>query len=252
MSDKVIDWDVITKQYPGLATTIKTGKESHDGREEGLLAFIESHQQLDEIKGSPEKMLATMDEYSRNTDFLISIGPHKSGVLVDLLEKEEPKVIVELGGYLGYSAILFANTLREMHGADAEFHVWSLELDPKFASIADKLIEIAGLSKYISVVVGPAEENLKKLLDKSDISKIDLLFLDHVEKLYQEHFELCRSLGLFKEGTVIAADNVVRPGAPEYRTFVRADPSLSSIGIEGLIQPGDLYDEIEITHVQSV
>jgi catechol O-methyltransferase len=52
-----------------------------------------------------------------------------------------------------------------------------------------------------------------------------------------------------KKGTVIVADNVVRPGAPEYRELVRGHPGLKSEGVRGLIQPGDLEDELEISYV---
>jgi catechol O-methyltransferase len=186
------------------------------------------------------KLLAAIDEYSYNESFLISIGAHKSQVLSEIMINEKPKVIVELGGYLGYSAILFAETMRNAVPNDESFHVWSLELEPKFASIAETLIEIAGLSKYVTVVIGQAEENLSKLHQQGDLLKIDMLFLDHVEKLYKPDFIFARSLGLFKIGSLIVADNVVMPGAPEYREFIRADPTLDSIGVRGLIQPGDI------------
>jgi catechol O-methyltransferase len=44
---------------------------------------------------------------------------------------------------------------------------------------------------------------------------------------------VCEELGLLKKGDVIVADNVVRPGAPEYRELVR----------------GHLEDELEISYV---
>jgi catechol O-methyltransferase len=90
-----------------------------------------------------------------------------------------------------------------------------LELEPTFAAIAHKLIDLAGFSEHITILVGPAEDVLKQLQNNSDITKIDMLFLDHVEKLYQADFIVCRDLGLFKEGSFIVADTVVRPGAPE-------------------------------------
>jgi catechol O-methyltransferase len=213
--------------------------QSHDGREEKLWVFILNHPHFEELKGSPQKLLQAIDEFSATEHFLISIGAHKSQVLSETLEKEKPSAIVELGGYLGYSAIFFASTVRSTVSPDHSFHVWSVELEPFFASIAEKLIDLAGLSSYISVVVGTAEEGLAKLKDQSDLTKIDLLFIDHVEKLYKQDFEVARRLGLFKKGTVVVADNVVRPGAPEYRQFVRSDPTLSSRGVRGLIQPGN-------------
>jgi catechol O-methyltransferase len=154
-------------------------------------------------------------------------------------------VIVELGGYLGYSAILFADVLRNIFPEGDDFHVWSMEFEPRFAAIAEKLIEIAGLSKHVSVVVGPADESLQRLLASRELTNIDLLFLDHVEKLYKQDFVLCRSLGLLKQGSLAVADNVVKPGAPEYREFVRSDDMLTSEGVRALIQPGDL--EVRLT-----
>lgn len=66
-----------------------------------------------------------------------------------------------------------------------------------------------------------------------------MLFLDHVEDLYVADFKVCEELGLLKEGALVVGDNVVRPGAPEYRKYVREHPGLSSKGVRGLIQPGD-------------
>jgi catechol O-methyltransferase len=204
-----------------------------------LLEYILTRPDFDEIKGSPKRMLAAIDEFSCTRDFLISIGGHKSEILAGVLEEEQPHVVVELGGYLGYSAILFADTLQSLFST-GEFHVWSLEFEPRFAAIAEKLIDLAGLSKSITVVVGSAEEGLKALHTTGQVTKIDLLFLDHVEKLYKQDFLVAKSLGLLKQGAVVVADNVVRPGAPEYREFVRSDSGLESVGIRGLIQPGDL------------
>jgi catechol O-methyltransferase len=101
------------------------------------------------------------------------------------------------------------------------------------------LIQLAGLSDIVTVVTGPAEESLRKLQAQGTLTSVDFLFLDHGEELYPADFKVCEELGLFHKGTVIAADNVVRPGAPEYRTLVRSHPRLQSTGVIGLIQPGD-------------
>ena len=66
-----------------------------------------------------------------------------------------------------------------------------------------------------------------------------MLFLDHVEDLYVADFQICAGLGLLRKEALAVADNVVRPGAPEYRQFVRGDPSLESWGVRGLIMPGE-------------
>jgi catechol O-methyltransferase len=130
--------------------------QSHDGREDALLSFILAHPDLEKIKGSPPKLLAAIDKFSATHEFLISIGGHKAKILSHLIAKERPSTIVELGGYLGYSAILFADTMRhEKSSHQEELRVWSLEMSPEFAAIARKLIDLAGLSEIVTVVVGP-------------------------------------------------------------------------------------------------
>lgn len=57
-----------------------------------------------------------MDKFSLREDFLISVGPNKADVLRDLIMREKPKMLVELGGYLGYSAVLFADAMVKAHG----------------------------------------------------------------------------------------------------------------------------------------
>ncbi|EKV16242.1 Catechol O-methyltransferase [Penicillium digitatum PHI26] len=55
---------------------------------------------------------------------------------------------------------------------------------------------------------------------------------------------------LNKEGTVVVADNVVRPGAPEYRRYMQSNPRLSeSWGLPSLIIPVGFEDELEISVV---
>lgn len=185
-------------------------------------------------------MLEAMDEFSAKKDFLISIGGHKANILSKFIMKETPKTAVELGGYLGYSAILFADAMQRANKNADRIHIWSLEVSLEFATIARDMIDIAGLSDLITVVVGTAEETLKQLKKDGKLDKIDLLFLDHAEELYVPDFKVCQALGLFKTGSIIIADNVVRPGAPDYRSLVRSSPSYKSEGVKCLIQPGDL------------
>jgi catechol O-methyltransferase len=201
----------LIQKYPSLGKAIETGIEasnpssrlkpaslikpqSHDGREEALLQFILERPDIENIKGNPAKMLQTIDEFSATHDFLISIGGHKAKILSDLITKEKPSVVVELGGYLGYSAILFADTIRINASRELKHQVWSLEMNPEFASIAEKLIEIAGLNDLVTVIVGSAEESLRKLKEEGKLTSVDMLFLDHAEELYASDFKVCISL----------------------------------------------------------
>jgi catechol O-methyltransferase len=140
--------------------------------------------------------------------------------------------------------------MRLSNPSAQDLKVWSLEMNAEFASISEKLIDIAGLSDIVTVVVGSAEESLKKLKNGGKLVMADMVFLDHAEELYVADFKVCEELGLLREGSVVVADNVVRPGAPEYRALVRGHPGLNSGGVRGLIQPGDL--EVCLSSIETV
>lgn len=126
--------------------------------------------------------------------------------------------------------------------------LYSLELSPTFTSIATQLVAIAGLSHIIKVIVGSADTSLKALVDTKELNDIDLLFLDHMEEIYGQDFEKVEGLGLLrKKGTMVVADNVVRPGAPEYRNLMQGKKGWKTEGVRGLIWPGEIEDEMEFS-----
>lgn len=179
-----------------------------------------------------------MDDFAAQEDFLISVGPDKARIAADIITTKRPSALVELGGYIGYSAILFADAMSRTNIQDPL--LWSLEASQEFADIATSLVNLAGLSHIVKIIVGPAEESLRRL--KADgvwSNGIDVLFLDHVEDLYEHDLEVCEELTLMKPGTVILADNALRPGAPDYVKYVRAHAGLESHGIKSLIVPGE-------------
>jgi catechol O-methyltransferase len=189
------------------------------------------------LKGNPSAILAAIDTFAGQEDFLINVGEHKARVLADIITKESPNVYVEIGGYLGYSALLVGMTMRTYAPGAV---VWSLELDSTFATIMEEIVEFAGLTDIVKVVVGPASDSLRSMKEDGRIDQPDMFLLDHVEKLYVSEFDTIEKLGCLKKNAIIIADNVVRPGAPEYREFVRKHERLQSIGVRALITPGNI------------
>ncbi|KAK6606383.1 catechol o-methyltransferase [Botrytis cinerea] len=234
------------KDWPTLGKAIESGIESHDGREAQLLAYILSHNPT-----HPLDVLSTIDEFSLREDFLISVGPNKADILRDLIMREKPRMLVELGGYLGYSAVLFADAMVKAHGGDEGLKIYSLELDPICAAIARQIAQIAGLDHIIEVVEGTAASSITNLVKENKITSVVFLFLDHVEDLYEQDFKVVEALSVLKKGAVVVADNVIRPGAPEYREFIRGDmkkeQGWESRGVKGLIWPGNFEDELEVS-----
>lgn len=161
------------------------------------------HPRLEELRGNPQKVLDAIDEYGRTKKYLMNIGEYKSKTVVELIQKEKPQVMLELGGYVGYSAIAFGAAVREAGGK----RYFSLEKSPEFGAVISMLVELAGLGDVVKVVVGSSSDSLRRLHQTGQLRHIDLLFLDHYKPLYTEDLKLCEELELVGPGSVYAADN---------------------------------------------
>ena len=99
---------------------------------------------------------------------------------------------------------------------------FSLERNPEFAAVIISLVDLAGLSDTVKVVVGSSADSIERLHASGALTQIDLLFLDHYKPAYTTDLRLCEYLRLVTPGTVLAADNVIKPGNPPYLEYVRS------------------------------
>ena len=173
---------------------------------------------LDEIRGSPQHVLATIDEFARTQKYLMNVGEDKGKIVTDIITKIKPQTMVELGGYVGYSCILFGDAVRKAGGKE----YLSFERNPEFAAVIASLVDLAGLNDIVKVVVGSSDASIKRLHYSGALQHIDLLFLDHYKPAYTTDLKLCEELKLITPGSVVAADNVIKPGNPPYLEYVRS------------------------------
>ncbi|VUC35653.1 unnamed protein product [Clonostachys rosea] len=241
-------------KYPSLRKLEELGDayvEWNDGREPALLRWLYDHPSFPEMRNNPRVICDAMDEYAAQHNFLINIGPDKAEKVAALISEKKPKIFVELGGYVGYSALWFGNALKNAHkdstGDGEQAVYWSLEADPVFAGIAMNLVDLAGLGDVVKIVTGKAADSLSRLKEEGKLTMVDMLFLDHIEDLYVTDLKVAESLALLKKGSTVVADNVLRPGAPDYKKYVEQHPSFETRAIKGLIIPGEFGDEIEVS-----
>ncbi|KAJ5665025.1 uncharacterized protein N7477_007473 [Penicillium maclennaniae] len=194
------------------------GERSREpGREMKLLHYIYSQPNLDDIRGHPQKVLDLMDKFEE-TYHMMTVGGPKGRIVKDLITESKPKTMIELGCYVGYSAILFGDAVRQNGGE----RYLSLELNPEWAAIANMLIELAGLRDFVRVIVGRSDVSLDKLFKSGQVKKIELMFIDHYKPAYTTDVKLCEQLGMIQPGTILAADNVLYPGNPPYLEYIRS------------------------------
>lgn len=84
------------------------------------------------------------------------------------------------------------------------------------------LVDLAGLTDLVKVVVGSSDEGIARLAASGQLKHVDLMFLDHYKPAYTTDLKLCEELGLITKGSVLAADNVIKPGNPPYLKYVRS------------------------------
>lgn len=92
------------------------------------------------------------------------------------------------------------------------------------AAVANQLIELAGLRNVVKILVGSSNEVLLELIrDQKEISQIEMMFIDHWQSLPLPDLWLLEELNVLAPGSsVLMADNVIMPGAPQYLEWVRA------------------------------
>jgi predicted O-methyltransferase YrrM len=159
-------------------------------------------------------------------EFVPSIGPIKGRIITEIIKKNNPKTVLEIGALYGYSAILMANILPQ--GGK----VITIELDKLIAKIARKNIADAGLSDKIDIVASNALEIIPKL----DL-KFDLLFLDAAKDEYLKYLKLAENKNL-KKGSIVVADNVEvsKNEMRDYLEYVRSSGIYKSETIETILE----------------
>jgi len=129
-------------------------------------------------------------------------------VIKDILLKEKPKRILELGTATGYSSICFAEIL--LNASSDQLRIDTIELDEQRANEAIDNIEQMRLQNVINVIKGNAVDILPTLTEKYDV-----FFIDAAKGKYP--IFLKEALRLSNKGSIILADNIL------YKGYVMSD-----------------------------
>lgn len=186
-----------------------------DGREARLADYVVERAR----QGDAADVIRVIDEYGYNESFLINVGDEKGLILDAAVARARPELILELGTYCGYSAL-------RMAVAAPSARIVSIEFNEANAQIARRILEHAGVGERVTIVVGTLGDGgatVDALCNSHgfDTGVIDLAFIDHDKDAYLPDLQLILDNGWLHYGSLVVADNVKMPGAPEYRAYMR-------------------------------
>ena len=178
-----------------------------------LSEYIEQH-------SSPESPV--LKQITRSTHLEVinprMLSGHVQGRVLSMISQMiQPKRILELGTFTGYSALCLAEGLTE------DGRLITIEHNDEMEDSIRRNLALSPLGEKIDLVIGDAKETMRRLGDKARGDKargerredkgaelFDLVFIDADKKEYCDYLDLV--LPLMREGGWILADNTLWDG----------------------------------------
>ena len=200
-----------------MALTMKhlmTEWQVGDGREARLADYVVKRAR----RGDAADAIRIIDEYCYNESFMINVGDEKGQILDAAVVRANPRRVLELGTYCGYSAL-------RMAVAAPSAQIVSIEFNRANAEIARRILEHAGVGGRVTIVVGTLGDggttiDALRRTHGFHPGSVDLAFIDHAKDAYLPDLQLIMQEGWLRPGALVVADNVKVPGAPEYHAYM--------------------------------
>ncbi|XP_030231011.1 catechol O-methyltransferase B [Gadus morhua] len=190
-------------------------------------------------RGDARSVVDTIDQYCRHQEWAMNVGDEKGTILDSIVCEVKPRAMLELGTYCGYSAVRIASLLPP------NSRLITMEFNPVFAAIARQVIAWAGVEDKVVLIEGPSGDWIPKMKKEFGLTSFDLVFLDHWKDCYLPDTKLMEECGLLRTGSILVADNVICPGAPDYLEYVRGSPRYESKYFRSHLEYTRVEDGIE-------
>ena len=150
-----------------------------------------------------------LKEITRETNLHVlnphMLSGHMQGRVLSMMSKMiQPKYILELGTYTGYSALCMAEGLRP------DGKLITIEHNDELEERIHRNFSQSDFNDKIELVIGDACERVKELMDKGMQEEFDLVFIDADKREYSKYIDLVYPL--VRQGGWILADNTLWDG----------------------------------------
>jgi catechol O-methyltransferase len=210
-------------------------------------------------EGDLDSVVNAIDQFAWNGNWMMNIGDKKGLILDQAIKSKQPRWVLELGKdgnvlcltlvslsiegtFIGYSS------MRMIQQLPSDAHVVSVDPDLRATGLAREFHKLAGVTDRITIVNDYSHEAIPRLKAMFHIDAFDLIFIDHIKDAYLEDFKRMEAAGLIKQGTVIVADNVIYPGAPDYLEYIRNNPNYKNTFHEAHLEyTANVRDGVEVS-----
>ncbi len=128
------------------------------------------------------------------------LSGHLQGEILKMICRMiQPKKILEIGTYTGYSSICMAQTLPEDGFID------TIEIDDEIQPFTQSFFDKSGYASQIKMHIGDALDIMPKLKEQ-----YDLIFIDGDKRQYPNYYKL--AYDMLNQGGYILADNILWDG----------------------------------------
>jgi len=157
-----------------------------------LVAYAEAH---------TEEESPVLQELNRYTyaNFLVPrmLAGHLQGKILGMLSKMiQPKQVLEIGTYTGYSAICLSEGLKE----GGKVH--TIDINEELEEIVNKYLSQANVTDKVAYYIGNAIDIIPTIDEK-----FDLIYIDADKENYSNYYDLV--IDKVNSGGYILADNVL-------------------------------------------
>ena len=148
----------------------------------------------------PERQIELTEKTAKTVGKTVMLTDRTVGRLMKILvAMVQPRLVLELGMFTGYSALNMAEGLPE------DGKIITCEIDPEHAQIAREAFDASPYGDKIKIRLGPAMETIRGITEPIDFS-----FIDADKTGYPEYYE--EVLARTQPGGIILFDNMFMDG----------------------------------------
>uniref|UniRef100_A0A2I3HLX4 catechol O-methyltransferase n=1 Tax=Nomascus leucogenys TaxID=61853 RepID=A0A2I3HLX4_NOMLE len=140
-----------------------------DTKEQRILHHVLQHAE----PGNAQNVLEAIDTYCEQKEWAMNVGDKKGKIVDAVIHEHQPLP----GGLLWL--------LSCAHGpACCRARLLTIEINPDYAAITQRMVDFAGVQDKVTVVVGASQDIIPQLKKKYDVDTLDMVFLDHWKDRY--------------------------------------------------------------------